>query len=81
MKWEYFTEFYLIDLYNLWSNWIPYKDRNEKRGMEEKFHAIDRYREYDEDEYEDNLVTLVDEGDRVTSFRDFVYCAYENTMP
>lgn len=89
MLWKYFLEFYQEELYQLWYNWIPKKENKEKNELEPKSyfiknpyyeHGYDYYNEEYIDNGEEEFIELVDYGDRVLSFEDFVSCAYENSM-
>ena len=71
MKWEFFRDFYLEDMYYLWNNWIP--RTNKKNHKEEVFSVLNKEN--------DDIIDYVDDGFSVTSFRDFMYFAYENTIP
>jgi hypothetical protein len=86
MNWKHFMELYKKDLYDMWSRWVV---KSEKRLRESEL--VDRivirgeryYNTYEE-RYaweEDKYIDLIDDGYRVTSFKDFVYSAYKNSIP
>lgn len=86
MLWEDFLEFNQLDLFEMWNNWIPPHNKNTNG---EKFYYVNNpYYESWYDAFEDELcengeefIELIDDGSRVTSFEDFVCCAYENSIP
>ena len=73
MRFEVFKNLYIEKLYEMWENWIPYENDSDKHRQREVHTVYDEeiedYREY------------VDDGFRKTSFRTFMYAAYENTIP
>lgn len=90
MLWKYFLEFNMQELFTMWANWIPDKNMPvNQQHISKSYYVVNPYYEiyYDiqDEEYvtngEDEFLELVDNGSRVTSFEDFVLCAYENSIP
>ena len=73
MKFSKFKEMYMKELYDIWMEFIPLKEE----GVEEKS-KIKKYSLYVVDD--NRYYSFVDNGTRVTSLMDFIYCAYENTL-
>ena len=75
MSWDSFVKLHMLELYDLWDTWVPSKENNTIEYNNDKSVMYSHY-----DEEEDEFYNLVDNGDRVTSFRYFLHFAYENTM-
>lgn len=73
MKWEDFKRIYMKDLYCLWLDRIPLKEGTVVST------EVKRYTVYIQDE--EKFYDFYDNGTRVTGLMDFVYCAYENSIP
>lgn len=76
MRYRDFVKFYQTDLFELWDNWIPIKkDIETMEVLKEKAYFIE------DDDEEFGFYELIDYGDRVLSFDNFMLCAYDNTIP
>ena len=84
MLWRDFKKMYELELYEVWCRWIPMEEKP-LRKPEIVSTVISYIGQQYYDRYEEELVwkddefmKLEDDGTRITSFRDFVCCAYEN---
>ena len=72
MLYKDFFNIHAKNLYDLWLSQTPLKEGN----------IVERRIVYElEDPYEEKTYRLVDRGDRIVSFRNFMFFAYENTIP
>lgn len=72
MKFEDFVKLNYVKLFDLWKVWVPLKKNINKKNINKKVYYVD------DEEY--NFHQLIDYGDHVLSFDDFVCCAYENSI-
>ena len=89
MLWKDFLNLHQVELFNMWVNWVPSKVQDPNDKIKYKTYYVENpeyevWFDRDQEEYcemGDEFIELIDRGNRVTSFEDFVCFAYDNSIP